>query len=159
MKTQAKSPPELQANRHQAATTWGRPVPAALLIPADTRSSRENPSLLGVTQITQHWANTIAVLIHEVLGKGCWQQQATDTVPLNFYITLCSNNHQHTIAKWKCWLSTQRPAFSHLNSITIEDSIYYEISPEHRPFTFNVFKELEFSRVIMQSVWVLEQNR
>ena len=52
-----------------------------------------------------------------------------------------------------------KPSMSHLNGITIEDPIYYKICPEHGPFTFNVFKELEFSRVIMQSVWVLESNR
>lgn len=44
--------------------------------------------------------------------KGCWQQQVTDTVPLNFYITLCSNNHQHTIAMKMLIINTTPSIFS-----------------------------------------------
>ena len=84
----------------QAASSCNHMREAGSCSPADPswHQKQQRSTLLSTTHIIQHWANTIAVLIHEVLWKVFQQQQVTDTVPLNFCITLCSNNHQRSIA-------------------------------------------------------------
>lgn len=44
---------------------------------------------------------------------------------------------------------------SYLHLILSEESIQDEVSPEHRPLTFNILKQLELCWVVVQPRWVL----
>lgn len=48
---------------------------------------------------------------------------------------------------------------TYLHLILSEESIQDEISPEHRPLTFNILKQLELCWVVVQSRWVLMRQK
>lgn len=49
--------------------------------------------------------------------------------------------------------------FYHLHLVSSKDTIQDEVSPEDRPFTFNVLKQLELSRIVVQTSWVLVKQQ
>lgn len=49
-----------------------------------------------------------------------------------------------------------RIGFQYLHLIFSKNAIQNEVSPEHRPLTFNVLKELEFCGIVVQPRWILE---
>lgn len=45
--------------------------------------------------------------------------------------------------------------FYYLFLIFSKDAVQDEVSPEHRPLTFNILKQLELCRIVVQPRWVL----
>lgn len=45
--------------------------------------------------------------------------------------------------------------FNYLNLISSKDAVEDEVSPEHRPLTFDVLKQFELRGIIVKPRWVL----
>lgn len=45
--------------------------------------------------------------------------------------------------------------YYYLHLIFSKDTVQDQISPEHRPLTFNILKQLELCRIVVQPRWVL----
>lgn len=50
-------------------------------------------------------------------------------------------------------------SFQYLHLILSKNAIEDEVSPEHRPLAFNVLKQLQLRRIVVQPSWVLGGQR
>lgn len=48
---------------------------------------------------------------------------------------------------------------NHLFGAVDKNAIQYEVGPEQRPLALDVFKQLQFCRLVIQTVWILETRR
>lgn len=67
-----------------------------------------------------------------------------------------SISHQwHVFQRDSMTLRTQY----YLHLIFSKDTIQDEVSPEHRPLTFDILKQLELCRIVVQPRWVLMRQQ
>lgn len=48
---------------------------------------------------------------------------------------------------------------NHLFGAVDKNAVQYEVGPEQRPLTLDVFKQLQLCRLVIQTVWILETRR